>query len=37
MIVIGKVMGIKKTLTYAGLVIVLSALVAMLAGYIIYA
>lgn len=37
MIVIGKVMGIKKTLTYVGLVIVLSALLAMLAGYIIYA
>ena len=37
MIVIGKVMGIKKTFTYVGLVIVLSALLAMLAGYIIYA
>ncbi|KXL52207.1 putative two-component membrane permease complex subunit [Anaerotignum neopropionicum] len=36
MIVISKVMGIKKTLTYVGLVIVLSALIGMLAGYIIY-
>lgn len=36
MIVISKVMGIKKTLTYVALVIVLSAFVGMLAGYIIY-
>jgi uncharacterized membrane protein YraQ (UPF0718 family) len=36
MIVISKVMGIKKTLTYVGLVIILSALIGMLAGYIIY-
>lgn len=36
MIVISKVMGVKKSLTYVGLVIVLSALIGMLAGYIIY-
>lgn len=36
MIVIAKVMGIKKTLTYVGLVVVLSAFIGMLAGYIIY-
>ncbi len=36
MIVISKVMGIKKTLTYIALVIVLSAFIGMLAGYIIY-
>lgn len=36
MIVISRVMGIKKTLTYIGLVIVLSTLIGMLAGYIIY-
>lgn len=36
MIVIGKVMGIKKTLTYVGLVVILSAFIGMLAGYIIY-
>ncbi len=36
MIVIGKVMGIKKTLTYIGLVIILSAVIAMMAGYIVY-
>lgn len=36
MIVISKVMGIKKALTYVGLAIVLSALIGMLAGYIIY-
>jgi hypothetical protein len=36
MIVIGKVMGIKKTATYVGLVIVLSALIGMLAGILIY-
>jgi uncharacterized membrane protein YraQ (UPF0718 family) len=36
MIVIGKVMGVKKTLTYVGLVVILSALIGMLAGYIIY-
>ncbi|NBL00469.1 MAG: permease, partial [Erysipelotrichia bacterium] len=37
MIVISKLMGIKKAFTYFGLVIVLSALIGMLAGYIIYA
>jgi len=36
MIVISKIMGIKKTLTYVGLVVVLSAFIGMLAGYIIY-
>ena len=36
MIVISKVMGIKKTLTYVGLVVVLSAFIGMLAGNIIY-
>lgn len=36
MIVIGKVMGIKKTATYVGLVIFLSALIGMLAGILIY-
>jgi hypothetical protein len=36
MIVISKVLGIKKTFTYVGLVILLSALIGMLAGYIIY-
>ncbi|MGH4036359.1 MAG: permease [Sphaerochaeta sp.] len=37
MIVISKVMGIKKTLTYVGLVVVMSAFIGMMAGYIIYA
>lgn len=37
MIVIGKVMGVKKTVTYVSLAVILSALIAMLAGYIIYA
>lgn len=36
MIVISKVMGIKKTLTYVSLVVILSALIGMLAGYVIY-
>lgn len=35
MIVISKIMGIKKTLTYITLVVVLSAFIGMLAGYII--
>ncbi len=37
MIIIGKVLGIKRTLTYLGLVVVLSALVGLVSGYIIYA
>lgn len=36
MIVIAKVMGVKKAFTYFGLVIILSAIIGMLAGYIIY-
>ncbi|MDD4321491.1 MAG: permease [Acidaminococcaceae bacterium] len=36
MIVISKVMGVKKTIIYVGLVVVLSAFIGMLAGYIIY-
>jgi uncharacterized membrane protein YraQ (UPF0718 family) len=36
MIVISKVLGIKKTFTYVFLVIVLSAFIGMIAGYIIY-
>ena len=36
MIVISKIMGVKKTLTYIGLVILLSAIIGMVAGYIIY-
>jgi len=37
MIVISKVMGLKKTITYVGLVVVMSAFIGMMAGYIIYA
>lgn len=36
MIVISRVMGVKKTLTYIGLVVAFSAFTGMLAGYIIY-
>lgn len=37
MIVISKILGVKKTIVYVSLVILLSALVGMLAGYLIYA
>lgn len=36
MIIIGKTMGVKKTLTYVVLVIILSALISTAAGYLVY-